>query len=180
MKTLFILTALLLPCFAHAEEPIRFVAEVSDEALAEDAILLVHCLATRLQRGWELGGEARGPVWLKVMEKEHRLTAQFHQDPGEKTVSFRAGESDSACEALVPASAAPPSTTPAPSPLAALAPLPALSTIPPGELVAAADGDAHQTKTWLWVGGGIAVLAGGFLLYRAHAHRPDYGALQMN
>jgi hypothetical protein len=181
---LLAILALLNILSARADEPLRFVAEVSDEALAEDAILLAHCLATRTNRGWELGSEARGPYSLRVTEKDAKLIAVYHGGAEERSFTFAAGASDVACDKLEPAAglladAKPPA--PEPRPLAALAPPSPLAAIPRGELLAAADEEPPAwNKTYLWVGAGIAAAVGGFLILHAHSHRPDFSSVQMN
>jgi hypothetical protein len=169
---------------AHAEEPLRFAAEVSDEALAEDAILLVHCLATRTSRGWELGGEAKGPYFLRVTEKDAKLTAVYRGGAEERSFTFAAGASDSACDKLEPTAGLLAASNPLAaevSPLAALAPPSPLAAVPRGELLSAADDEPPAwNKTYLWVGAGIAAVVGGFLVLHAHSHRADFNSVQMN
>jgi uncharacterized membrane protein YhhN len=55
-----------------------------------------------------------------------------------------------------------------------------LAAVPPGELLAAAGEEPIRSNALLWVGAGIAAVAGGYLLLRAHSHRADFGAIQMN
>ncbi|MGZ3651835.1 MAG: hypothetical protein ACXWP1_10345 [Bdellovibrionota bacterium] len=169
---LILLILFLSPCArANAAGALSFAAQVNDEGLAEEAILLAHCLATRTGEGWEFDGEAHGTHWLKVKEADHQLKGSYGKDGKETAFSLAAGESESTCEKLEPALAAA-------APENRLAPLaPARTLDPLAETSEENPLEAGPRKTWLWVGVGLAAVAGGVLLWRAH--QPSYRALQM-
>lgn len=162
-----VICALLLPRTSSATEAISFVADVQSEALAEEAILLVHCLSNRSGLSWEWSGEKKGRQWLELHEKEGVAVGSYHRDQSDKTVELKLNQADAVCAALEPAAKE--------SGLASLAPLekdPA-----PLALVSDDGQDSGHSKTWLWVGLGAAAIAGGFFLLRPKA--AEHGSLLM-
>src|SRR5258708_1885589 len=93
---------MLLARAGHAEELLSFTAQVENEALAEEAILLVHCLAERTGHGWQFDPETHGKLWLNLREEAHRLKGIYHRGEAEKAVTLTSGGSDSVCDQLEP------------------------------------------------------------------------------
>jgi hypothetical protein len=142
-------------------ESLSFVAQVENENLAEDAILLAHCLADRTDRPWEFNGELRGTHWLKVEERNHVLSGIYRDGKQETAFELKPGESDAVCDKLAPGKTAEISSAQA---LRTEPSLPVVASDPP-------------TKTWLWVGVGAAAVAG-FLFWKSR--QPTYSSIQMN
>lgn len=158
--TVLILQQTLLPAWARAAEPIRFLAQVESEALAEEAILLLHCLAARAGTSWEFSGEASGRHWMSVEEKKGLLEGVYQREAAHKKFLLRAGQSDDVCDQLEPAAA------PA---------LPAEPKLAPA-LVTVEEDSGGKGRAWLWVGIGAA-LVGGFLVWRSR--QPDHRGVEM-
>lgn len=171
-KTCCLLLALLqlLPVEAEAKEAIAFVAQVDSEALAEEAILLLHCLATRSDTSWEFSGEARGNHWLKVVEKSGRLNGTYHRASTAKEFTLQPGGSDQACDTLEPGS---PATS---GSLAEKAIEPAPSFAPALDTPEMESRSSAGTSPWLWVGIASVAVAG-FLYWKSR--QPDHRGIEM-
>jgi|GEM_PF-7071968 len=155
----------LLPTNADGKEPIAFVARVESDALAEEAILLLHCLAARSDTTWEFSGEVRGNHWLQVSEKSGALLGNYHRGKSSKAFPLRAGGSDEACDLLEPA-ANPGEKTFETEPQ----PSPALNK---PELEVQAQPASHA---WLWLGA-AAVAVAGFFYWKSK--QPAYRGIEM-
>lgn len=160
--SLVLVTLHLMPAPVFAGEPIRFLAMVESEALAEEAILLLHCLAARADTSWEFSGEASGQHWLKVQEKNKILEGTYKRGASTTGFELRAGESDQACDKLEP-------TASKPEPAHALSP--ALSTMQD-------EPEAGPTRTWLWVGLGAAAAVAGFFYWKSKQN-PAFDGVEM-
>lgn len=162
---------------ARAGETIGFVAQVENESLAEESILLVHCLSTRLNLNWEFNSQVQGNIWLRLQERkqEKNLAGTFKNGKKEIPFTLKEGEANSACEALSPAL----DTSKANSSQLKLAPTPigqqnsALENRDP-ELMG-----EPSNKTMLWVGLGVLAAVGGYFLI-SHSKQPDHSAIQMH
>ena len=158
------LCLLLAAANAHAAAPLQFSAEVQDENLAEEAILLAHCLAERAGGSWEYSAEAGGQRWIKVREENRKLRGTYHKETSEQTFDLIAGGSDAACDRLEPAA----------SSMHKASKDPALSPLLTQDLPAEQEEPAR--KTWLWVGLGLAAV-GGFFFWRAR--QPQFNQVEM-
>lgn len=165
LKTLLLL--FLCARMARAEVTLSFAAQVEDEALAEDAILLVHCLSDRSGRPWEFTGEARGPLWLEVHEESRQLKGTYHKDGKDLPFAFRAGGADETCDRLEPAAAKPVAASLAP-------PAPALGSL--AEPLAE-ESEAPPRHAWIWAAVGAAAV-GGLLYWRAR--QPSFRTVEMH
>lgn len=141
--------------------PLSFSARIQNEALAEEAIDLLHCLSERKGIPWELGTENSPAPSVRLVEKNGALEGEYR---GEEKKEFRLERNGwrAACDQLAPGAA--------PS-----APVASSGPFLPTEEPAPAPG--HANKTWLVAGAAVAVLAGGFILWRAN--RPDHRSLRM-
>jgi len=148
---LLLCTVQLLTLKARAAESIGFVAEVQREGLAEEAILLLHCLAARSNTSWEFSGETRGSHWLKVTEKGGQLEGSYQREASRKSFTLIEGESDRACDELEPQ----------PSGMRALEAGPSLSPAL-SSMEEELDSASSSNRTWLWVGIGAAAVASFF------------------
>lgn len=174
MKLLTLLPLLFCALPARAENTLRFSAQVEDESLAEDSLLLVHCLAERANVPWEFTDDAHGPLWLRVSQDGKTLRAVYHKDNADHPVTVKPGESDTACDALEKSPGTPQALTtlapPAPAAQANPAGLGSLGTAP------LEMDEPRSGKTWIWVAAGAAVV-GGLLLWRSH--QPTYNSVEM-
>lgn len=164
-KSLCRLLALLtfLPTPASAAERLRFAPVIQDEALAETAIDLLRCLATRAGVEWEYSGVASGQHWLRVEERSGRLGGVYHNGAKETPFSLGRHEAEGTCETL--ADAGPVSLAPAPAePVADLPDLPQAT---------------RPRSYWAWgaATAGVALVAG-FLIWRGK--QPDHRTVRMD
>lgn len=148
--------------FAAAPAPLSFSARIQDEALAEEAIDLLHCLAERKGTSWELGLDDAPAPSVRVAEQGGKLVGVY-RDEGTHEFTLEKNGWRRTCEELQPAAEA-----------IALAPAESTPAIPNFTEAAPSVG---STKTWAWVAAGAAVLAGGFILWRAG--QPDHRSLRM-
>ena len=125
------------------------------EALAEEAIDLLHCLADELELPWELNEEGKSAFSLRLEEKGARLGGSFQSPAGKKEIRLTKGEANKMCAQL----------TETEEKAAAIPDLPAGDWQP----------ESPKPK-WLWFAAGAALLAGGFLLWNS---RPDHRAMKM-
>jgi hypothetical protein len=158
-----VLCLLLCARLAHAETPLRFAARVDDEALAEETILLVHCLAERTGRGWEFTGDASGPYWLSAREKDGKVEGTYHRDGKDTAFQLEPNGADAACDRLEPTAS---STAPAPR----------LAPVPRAALDVEAGEPAPSRRTWLWVAG-AALVVGGLVYWKSR--EPSYRSVEM-
>jgi hypothetical protein len=164
MKT-FCRLLLLLQIFPHHAQgaaPISFVAQVESDALAEEAILLLHCLANRTDTSWEFSGEIQGSHWLRVLEKKGALEGTYRRGETTKSFALKQGEADQACERLEPGSP--------------LIPARAENSFPSSLRVTEGEEPRIAPKTWIWVGIASAAL-GGFFFWRSR--QPDHRGVEM-
>ncbi len=152
----------LVPAYAAASAPpIQFFALAESDALAEEAILLLHCLSARANTSWEFSGEASGRHWLKVTEKAGLLHGTYRREESVKPFTLKTGGSEEACDALEP-----------PSPGLALQPPEALSPALEGDLPA----ESPPSRAWLWAGLGAAAVVG-FLFWKSR--QPEHRGIEM-
>lgn len=144
---------------SNAQQPLSFAAQIEDEQLAEEAILLLHCLSHRSGRPWEFTGDARGEAWLKVQERNRKLEGVYRSNGKEQGFELAAGESDAVCDKLEQSTMKPEI-------------LPA-DPVLPREPIALSSG---ISGTWLWAGAGLAVAAG-FLYWKSK--QPAYKTILM-
>lgn len=142
--------------------PLSFSARIQDEALAEEAIDLLHCLAERKGISWELGLDDAPAPSVRVVEQGGKLVGIYR---GDSKVDFTLEKNGwrRTCELLEPLTAAPE--------FSAAETSPALPDFPPEPKA------GHGKKTWLWIAAGAAVLAGGFILWQGR--QPDHRSLRM-
>jgi hypothetical protein len=154
---------------ARAETLLSFTAEITDEALAEDAILLVHCLSDRTAHSWELNSETRGPLWLKMKEVGPAVEGIYHKEGKDLPFTLKPSNSDEICNQLEPASN--------PTPTLGLLKPDIKDPGPRG--VTEIDPPSNSTgKPWLWAAAaGAAILAGAFFW---RAHQPSFSKINMN
>jgi hypothetical protein len=153
MKTIALLLLFALP--AHGADPLAFSGRIQNEALAEEAIDLLHCLADSLGLPWELNEEGKAAYSLRLEEKNGRLEGNFGSPAGKKEVRLSKGEANKVCSTLTEAEE---KTADAPS-------LPEENWEP-----------EKSKPRWLWVAGATALLLGGFLFWKS---RPDHRSLKM-
>lgn len=161
-RTLALLLALTLARPAAAAPVIRFAAHVESEALAEEAILALHCVSSRAGLPWEFSGEASGSHWLRASEEKGKVRLTWHRPEGEREALLGVGGAEEACGKLEPA----------------LALAPAAAAEPALERLGSAAGEEEEapSRAWLWVGLGAAVAAG-FLLWKSR--QPDHRGVEM-
>lgn len=167
-KLLGVLSLFLTVPNVYASDTIRFSAQMEDEALAEEAILLVHCLANRSGLPWEFTGETRGNHWLRLQEKNQVAHGTYKNAEKEEAFVLRSGEADTTCEQLEPSSPSPKLGS-----AEEVAPLPRLG----GTESAESTMSAPNKKVWLWLGLGAAAITG-FLIYKAR--QPQHRTIEMN
>ncbi len=167
-KQLAILLSLILSSNAQAAPVIHFSAQIDDESLAEDVILLLHCVSTRSGLTWEFSGETKASHTLLAREEGRKARLAWKQPGTEKQTVMSKGGSEEACNALAPALAEPETGAPGPNTL------PALSSL--GSL----EEDTEETpasKAWIWAGLGAAAVAG-FLIWRSR--QPDHHGVELH
>ena len=161
-RTLTALLILNLACPAEAAPVIRFAAQVDSEMLAEEAILVLHCVSSRAGLPWEFSGETTGSHWLRAQEEKGKARLTWHKPEGEKEAMLAPGGAEEACSRLEPALVAEPAVASQPS-------LAQLSSADGGE-------EEAPSRTWVWVGLGTAAVAG-FLLWKSR--QPDHRGIEM-
>ncbi len=145
---------------AKAAEIMRFFAQVESDALAEESILLVHCLSARSGSPWEFSGQADGRHWVKVEERKGTLEGIYQRDAIQKTFRLSTGETEKVCDQLEPAATPPIS-----------------ESLPPNiSLDFREEENPGKKATWLWVGLGAA-LVGGFILWKSK--QPSHRGVEM-
>ncbi len=122
---------------AYANPTLEFQAKIQNEALAEEAVTLLRCLAQRGEFTWEFVDEIKGTHWLKVQE-ESKIAHGLYTKNGE-TRSFRLEKGQAACDLLQPQISAQAETV--------LLPLEAPEA-------------TTSYRPWIWAGLGAAVLGG--------------------
>lgn len=163
MKLALLLLALQYAFAAPSSAPLAFSARIQDAALAEEAIDLLHCVAERKGIAWELAGENAGAPSVRLEEKDGRLEGTYRDDSIKKFELVKNGWR-AACDQLVPASQQE-------EKIASRAPL----SLPTEDPVS--ESTASPTRKWIIAGAAVAVIAGGFILWRAN--RPDHRGLRM-
>lgn len=159
MKLIWCILA-LTQAFA-GEAPLSFSARIQDEALAEEAIDLLHCVAERKGISWELGSDNAPAPSVRLVEKGGRLEGIF-RDEATREFTLSKNGWRAACDELVPEAAR------------ASAASPYLPTEAPET---EKSGTGESKGKWLVAGAVVAALAGGFILWRAG--RPDHRSLRM-
>ena len=165
-QAILALLCLSLPLEAAASPVIRFSAQVESEALAEEVILLLHCVSTRAGLSWEFSGEASGSHWLAAREAKGKAQLTWHKPEGEKTAELAAGGSENACDQLEPALK---TTGELAGPAAARSLEPMSASLLDTE-------DQAPSRAWLWAGLGAGVVAG-FLFWKSR--QPDHRGVEM-
>lgn len=148
-----LLILILSTSMAHAES-LRFVPNVQNDALAEEAIALLHCLSENSGASWEIS-DSLGAHYLQLKEEGGALVGEYRNGERRHPLSFRPGEADEACRSVFPESES-----------AESEPEPELPREAPPE---------KRITPWVWAGLGAA-LVGGFLLWKS---KPDYRSLRM-
>jgi len=143
---------------AFAQDPLQFSARIQSEALAEEAIDLLHCLSEELEMPWELGEGNRASHRLHLKEKNGALEGEFVTPAGKTALHFSRGEAHATCAKL--------------NPKPGIAPEPA---IPETNLEALG---SQSPKRWPWILAAAAAVAGGFLLWKSR--QPDHRGFRMN
>ena len=142
---------------ATASETLSFSAQIEDESLAEEAIMLTHCLSEQSGHPWEYTADSSGPRWLKLHEEGRKIRGIYHHDGRDNTLELSPGESDEVCAKLEPNSKHK-----------------NFSVIPPNEHLSPETTAISQPeeikKNLLWLGLGLASI-GGFLLWKSHQAR---------
>ncbi len=159
-----LLCFLLIPG-AYAANTIQFFAQVENEVLAEEAVLLVHCLSARSGNSWEFSGEARGETFLRIREKDHAAEGVYKNGKAEQVFRLKSGEADKVCEEL---EKRPPDSEVRPFPGAEEPKLPDAGEVE--------EASAGSKKAWLWAGLGAAAIAG-FFWYRSK--QPTHRSIEM-
>lgn len=154
MKTIALLLLFALP--AHGADPLAFSGRIQNEALAEEAIDLLHCLADSLGLPWELNEEGKAAYSLRLEEKNGRLEGAFGSPAGKREIRLGKGEANKICSEITGAEEKIAGDTPA---------LPAEGWEP-----------EESKPRWLWIGAAAALLAGGFFLWKS---RPDHRSFKM-
>lgn len=153
MKIAALLLLIALP--ARAADPLAFSGRIQNEALAEEAIDLLHCLADGLELPWELSEDTKAVYALRLEEKGAQLEGFFQSPAGKKEIRLGKGEANKICAGLTETEEQP----------VALPGLPAENWEP-----------EKPKPKWLWIAAGAALLAGGFLWWNS---RPDHRAFKM-
>jgi hypothetical protein len=153
MKIATLLLLITLP--AQAADPLAFSGRIQNEALAEEAIDLLHCLADGLELPWELNEDTKAAYALRLEEKGAQLEGFFQSPDGKKEIRLGKGEAHKICAGL----------TGAKEESAAMPGLPAENWEP-----------EKSKPKWLWIAAGAALLAGGFLWWNS---RPDHRSMKM-
>jgi hypothetical protein len=143
---------------AFAQDPLQFSARIQNEALAEEAIDLLHCLSEQLEMPWELGEGNRASHRLTLREKNSALEGAFTTPAGETAITLGRGEAHAVCAKLAPK--------------LSLAPDPDLPEKNWETL------DSPMPKRWLWAAAAAAAVAGGFLFWKSR--QPDHRGFRMN
>ena len=155
-----LLASLILSPFSQAGT-LQFSAQVQDEALAEESVHLLHCLAERSGDHWEFSGNAAGDHWLKVTETGRRLQVRYLRSGAETQLELVPGEADNACDRLAPAAEM------AKAPLSEGFGTIALPT--PTE---------RKTKYWTWAAVFAGAAVASYLVWKSR--QPDHRSLVMN
>lgn len=153
MKIVALILLIALP--ARAAGPLAFSGRIQNEALAEEAIDLLHCLADELEISWELSEESKAAFSLRLEEKGNNLEGFFQTPEGRKTIRMGRGEANKICAELTSAEE---------------------KTASPVELPAESWEPEKSKPRWLWIAGAAALVAGGFFLWKS---RPDHRSLRM-
>ncbi|RZA06796.1 MAG: hypothetical protein EOP11_09425 [Proteobacteria bacterium] len=145
-----------------APAPLSFSARIQDEALAEEAIDLLHCLSERKGIAWELGPDNAPAPSVRLVEKNGLLEGIYE---GERRQAFSLKKNGwrMACNELSPVADAEIASA---SPASFLTEAPA--TLPQ---------EKSPAKKWLIAGAAVLVMAGGFMAWRSG--RPDHRSLRM-
>jgi hypothetical protein len=155
-----IISVLLLFSFAlpaHTAEILRFHPNIQNEALAEEAIELLHCLSEKSGSSWEFNGNAGGTHRLELREESHQLRGKYHKEGESHSVELLQGSASSVCAKIYPA------------------------LVPSADLEEPLLPD-HEPETrakfpWKFAGAAAAVL-GAFLLWKA-SRGPEHRSFRM-
>lgn len=149
MKIVSLIMLVILTSNSALAETLQFAASIQNEDLAEESILLLHCLAERSGSAWEFSGEASGSHWLELKEKGSAAEGKYHHGKDEAPVRLRVGQAENLCGEIFP-------DTP-PESLAPVTPSPALPNF--GAISA-----SPKASYWPWALGAAAVVTVGYAL----------------
>jgi hypothetical protein len=162
MKLFSILISLALVLTTPARaETLQFAASVQNEDLAEESILLLHCLAERSGSPWEFTGETAGNHWLELKEKGKIAEGKYRHGSEETPIQLAVGAAEAVCGKIYPELEKKTALAPAEA-------LPDLSTIAP----------PRPRSYWPWALGAAAALAVGYALL--HSGGASHSSFTMN
>jgi hypothetical protein len=155
---------------AQGADNLNFTARIEDDALAEESILLLHCLSDRSGRSWELSTQPTGSFWLSLRQEGKVAKGNYHKPEREQQFVLEQGSAQAACDRLEPLSAFD-AVKPA-------APLPRDQALVEQSATANEATFTPVRNKWLWAAGTAGLLLGGFFLWKSR--QADYHRIQMN
>lgn len=104
MKSISILLLFSITLYAQAEI-LRFHPNIQNEALAEEAIELLHCLSEKSGSSWEFNGNAGGTHRLELREESNELRGKYHKEKESYPIALTQGSASDVCAKIYPISA---------------------------------------------------------------------------
>lgn len=155
---MFIIFLLLSSLTSFSAEKISFSAQIKNETLSEEAILLLQCLADESGTEWELS-PSQGNHWLQLKEVDQNLASgTYKNEINETKISLQSGSAEKICKEIYPKKATeffePKNINE--------------SDFPKQEI--------KESKTWVWASLGLAAVTG-FFLWKSS--QPDHRAFVM-